>query len=241
MRNLVLASMTLGFLSCLTGCGRSEVPDTSAAAAQIPVCFREVTREAGIRFSLGHGGRHPLTILETAGCGGAFLDYDQDGWLDLFLAGQPTPGRDTACALYRNRGDGTFSDVTRAAGLDRPAVWMGCAVGDYDNDGYPDLLLAGHGALALFHNGPTSRSAPARRRGDGATGGRGGGGKRRPNSPRRRRVPSPPFRRTASWSCEARSAKWFRSRGPTRRCGFESLGCRRQQPRRCPFRRVARR
>lgn len=153
--------LPLALVPCLAGCGRARPPQSIAAAAELPVRFREVTRAAGIDFAPGHGGKHPLTILETAGCGGAFLDYDQDGWLDVFLVGQPSRAPGPACALYRNRGDGTFTDVTRAAGLDRSATWMGCAVGDYDNDGYPDLLLTGYGTLALFHNEPGGSSSPA--------------------------------------------------------------------------------
>jgi hypothetical protein len=144
------------------------------------IAFHDVTREAGIRFSIGHGGRSPLNILETAGYGCAFLDADGDGWLDLLLIG---PSR---CALYRNqgtrpttndprltgRGDSLvvgrsslvrFTDVTSGSGL-HPAspasLWMGCATGDYDNDGRVDLLLTGYRCATLFHNeGGTFRDA----------------------------------------------------------------------------------
>jgi enediyne biosynthesis protein E4 len=126
------------------------------------VRFRDVTRAASIRFALGHHGRHPLTILETTGCGGAFLDADRDGRLDLFLVGQSTRSPEPPCALYHNEGNGTFVDVTRAAGLDPPGTWMGCAVGDYDNDGYPDLLLTGYGDLCLLHNEASAGGAHRR-------------------------------------------------------------------------------
>jgi hypothetical protein len=163
---LFRSAALLGALVGLAGCGRDTAPRAAAATATAPVRFREATREAGIRFALGHGGRHPLTILETVGCGGAFLDYDGDGWLDIFLVGQTTRAPAPACALYRNRGDGRFADVTRAAGLDRPALWMGCAVGDYDNDGDPDLLLTGYGALALLRNDPGTATPDPRAEGE---------------------------------------------------------------------------
>jgi hypothetical protein len=110
-----------------------------------------VAQEAGIRFTLGHGGRSPLNILETAGHGCAFLDVDGDGWLDILLVGQPR------CALYRNLGaksgaSPTFQDISAAAGLTMDGYWMGCATGDYDNDGRVDLLLTGYHCAALLHN-----------------------------------------------------------------------------------------
>jgi hypothetical protein len=126
----------------------------TGAASQPPIRFRDATRDAGIRFHLGHGGRSPLNILETAGCGAAFLDYDADGWPDLFLMGQP------GCALYHNERNGRFSDATVGSGLAEPGTWMGCASGDYDNDGWPDLLLTGYGKTRLFHNEGAAAPGP---------------------------------------------------------------------------------
>jgi hypothetical protein len=153
--------LCLCLLAGAPGCSRSH-PGRPAAAVG-PGRLPEVTGAAGIRFSLGHRGRHPLTLLETAGCGGAFVDYDQDGWPDILLVGQTTRAPEPACALYRNRRDGSFEDVTRVAGLDLPGTWMGCAVGDYDNDGFPDLVLTGYGGLALLHNEPSGVRREARR------------------------------------------------------------------------------
>ncbi len=95
---------------------------------------------------LGHGGRSPLTILDTAGCGCAFVDVDGDSLPDILLVGQPR------CTLYHNRGDGTFEDITERAGLTATGTFMGVAVGDYDNDGRPDLLITGYGCNVLYHN-----------------------------------------------------------------------------------------
>jgi hypothetical protein len=118
----------------------------SAPASKSPVLFRDVSQEAGLRFTLGHGGRSPLTILETLGGGGAFLDFDNDGWQDILLVG---PGK---VALYRNNHNGTFTDVTAGSGLRQQGQWQGVATGDYDNDGKIDVLLTGYRCCALYHN-----------------------------------------------------------------------------------------
>jgi hypothetical protein len=93
---------------------------------------------------------------ESFGAGGAFLDYDGDGWLDVYLVnGSNWPDRPMAKktgALYRNQHDGTFQDVTHTAGLDLPMFGLGCAVGDFDNDGHDDLFLTGVGTKRLFRN-----------------------------------------------------------------------------------------
>jgi hypothetical protein len=108
--------------------------------------FRDVSEACGVRFRQGYAGKRPLTILEATGSGCAFLDYDNDGWLDLFLAGHPR------CALYHNNQDGSFSDVTQAAGVGRAGFWIGCGTGDYDNDGRVDLFVTGYNTSALYRN-----------------------------------------------------------------------------------------
>lgn len=131
----------------LVGCGhttrRAALPPAPPAAAGI---FRDVAAEAGLKFRWGHGGKSPLTILETLGHGCAFLDYDQDGRLDILLVGN------RRCALYRNVGNGGFADVTEQAGLTAEGTFFGLAVGDYDNDGYPDVYVTGYGTCVLYHN-----------------------------------------------------------------------------------------
>ena len=116
----------------------------------------DVTRAAGIDFSHHTGAFGARYLPETLGPGCAFLDYDNDGWLDVLLVnGQDWPGhprRKAGLQLYRNNRNGTFSDVTRAAGLDFSFYGLGVAVADFNNDGFPDLYLTGVGQNRLLRN-----------------------------------------------------------------------------------------
>ncbi|MBV9122650.1 MAG: VCBS repeat-containing protein, partial [Planctomycetes bacterium] len=113
-----------------------------------------------MKFQYRNGEEADLyTILESLGGGVGLLDYDQDGRLDIFLPGggyfdvQGQQVKGYPNRLYHNEGGGRFRDVTAEAGLDGPLFYShGCAVGDYDNDGWPDLLVTGYGRVALFHN-----------------------------------------------------------------------------------------
>lgn len=108
--------------------------------------FESVAQELGVTFR-GPRLPEPLTILDAFGCGAAFLDYDGDGWQDLLLVSDPHP------RLYHNEHGKRFADVTAASGMSRlRGAWKGCAVGDYDGDGRPDLLLTGYHSLALLRN-----------------------------------------------------------------------------------------
>src|SRR5262249_36374260 len=107
------------------------------------------------RHQSGRSGR--LYLPETMGSGCAFLDYDGDGNLDIFLVNSSrlpgfTGNGPFYPALYHNHGNGTFKDVTKLGGLAIDCYGMGCAVGDYDNDGHPDLYLTALGLNLLFHN-----------------------------------------------------------------------------------------
>jgi hypothetical protein len=129
----------------------------SVSAAASPVRFADLAEALGVRFKHTNGEAGRYFIAETMGSGCAFLDYDGDGRLDLFLVNSSRlPGfKDKGPfypALYRQRTDGRFEDVTASAGLAIDSYGMGVAVGDYDNDGHPDLYLTGYGGCHLFHN-----------------------------------------------------------------------------------------
>jgi hypothetical protein len=116
----------------------------------------DVTARAGIEFQHNSGAYGAKLLPETLGSGCAFLDYDRDGWQDILLInGMDWPGHKrqrSTLRLYRNNRNGTFTDVTRKAGLDVEMYGMGVAVGDYDNDGFPDILITCVGQNRLFKN-----------------------------------------------------------------------------------------
>jgi enediyne biosynthesis protein E4 len=118
--------------------------------------FTDVTSPAGIQFEHNSGAFGGKFLPETLGSGCAFLDYDRDGWQDILLInGTDWPGhkkRRTTLRLYHNNGNGTFTDVTSRAGLDVEMYGMGVAVGDYNNDGFPDILITCVGQNRLFRN-----------------------------------------------------------------------------------------
>src|SRR5271168_1899980 len=140
--------MRMGFLSFLI------LVAVSAPAQQIQ--FRDITTQAGIHFTHNNGAFGKKYLPETMGSGCAFIDYDNDGWPDILLVnGEDWPGHkhgESTLKLYHNNHDGTFTDVTRKAGLAVSMYGMGVAVGDYDNDGYDDIFISALGQSHLFHN-----------------------------------------------------------------------------------------
>ena len=133
-------------------------PSTREKTVDLGVQFVNVAREAGLNAKTIFGGEHKNKyLLETTGCGIAFYDYDNDGWLDIFvvngtrLEGFPK-GEEPICHLYKNNRDGTFTDVTLRTGLGRSGWGQGCCIGDYDNDGWDDLFVSYYGQNILWHN-----------------------------------------------------------------------------------------
>jgi enediyne biosynthesis protein E4 len=129
-----------------------------AQETTIPVRFTDVREKAGITFRQDATATDEKHYLETMGTGVGWIDYDQDGLMDLFFVQSAAtdsykPPHPLRSALYHNNGDGTFTDVTEKAGVGGSGHYgQGVAVGDYDNDGYPDLYVTGYGTAILYHN-----------------------------------------------------------------------------------------
>ncbi|MDP9147551.1 MAG: VCBS repeat-containing protein, partial [Acidobacteriota bacterium] len=150
-RDFLLASGGLALDAALTPQILRGEP-TSA----IGFTFADVTAAAGIQFQHNSGAYGGKFLPETLGSGCAFLDFDNDGWQDILLVnGMDWPGhksKKSTLHLYRNNRNGTFTDVTRAAGLELEMYGMGIAIGDYNNDGYPDIFITCVGQSRLFRN-----------------------------------------------------------------------------------------
>jgi hypothetical protein len=158
------AEQIFGWASFSGGIASAQTQKSEAAAAPksaaspLGVSFVDIARQAGLNAKTIFGGvAKNKYLLETTGCGVAFYDYDNDGWLDIFLVngwrleGFPK-GEEPVCHLFKNNRDGTLTDVTVKAGLARSGWGQGVCVGDYDNDGNEDLFISYYGQNALYHN-----------------------------------------------------------------------------------------
>jgi hypothetical protein len=144
----------------LRACGAGVLASAAAgdlyAQKGIGFALTDVTSSSGLQFRHNSGTFGGKLLPETMGSGCAFIDYDADGWPDILLVnGMDWPGHKrqrSTLSLYRNNRNGTFTDVTRAAGLDVELYGMGVAVGDYNNDGFADILITCVGQNRLFRN-----------------------------------------------------------------------------------------
>jgi hypothetical protein len=148
-----------GFLRSLCRSALVYPASNLLADAGLPVQFVNVAQNAGLRAKTIFGGEKANRyLLETTGCGVAFIDYDNDGWLDLFFVNgtrwtEDWPAGDAPVSrLYKNNRDGTFTDVTLKAGVARTGWGQGVCAGDYNNDGFEDLFVTYWGACSLWRN-----------------------------------------------------------------------------------------
>jgi len=136
----------------------SQAVLTKKSEPDLGIVFLNVARESGLNAKTIYGSEHKNKyLLETTGCGVAFYDYDNDGWLDIFLVngtrleGFPK-GEEPISHLFKNNRDGTFTDVTLKAGLAHSGWGQAVCIGDYDNDGFDDLFVTYFGKNVLYHN-----------------------------------------------------------------------------------------
>lgn len=132
-------------------------PEKQVGATE--VTFTDIAEAAGLAKAVNTFGgvKNKRFLIEETGCGVAFFDFDQDGWLDIFLVNGTTmegfpAGQEPSNYLLRNNRDGTFADITEKSGLKRSGWGQGCCIGDYDNDGFEDLFITYWGSNALYHN-----------------------------------------------------------------------------------------
>jgi hypothetical protein len=152
---VALGVVSLGVAACGDGAAQAPKGAASAAAARVPELV-DITASTGIRFEHLSSSDQKY-IVESMSGGVALIDYDGDGWPDIYFTNAPSvamalAGKKARSALYHNNHDGTFTDVTEKAGVRYPCWAMGAAVGDYNNDGRPDLIVSCFGGVVLYRN-----------------------------------------------------------------------------------------
>ena len=159
IKNLIFV-LFLAILACNTN-EKQAKKSNAFVPAPTDDYFQEIGQQIGIDFVHSIGGEHLDNIIESSGGGASFIDFDQDGFIDLYLCSgtwlegfskDPKPEKDTHNQLYRNNGDGTFTDVSQKSGTDKKAYSMGSAIGDFNNDGFPDIYVCNYGLNMLYRN-----------------------------------------------------------------------------------------
>ena len=147
---------TMAFAQGITTRNLKPLPRGKPSGLPFAARFTDVAMQAGLTHPTIYGGvNHKNYIVETVGCGIAFIDYDNDGWQDIFvLCGTrvEAPPSDATNRLYKNNRDGTFTDVTEKAGLVRTGWASGITIGDYNNDGFEDIFITYFGQNVLYRN-----------------------------------------------------------------------------------------
>ncbi len=157
--NKLLALSLIAYLAALPGISANDLSRSDKSLPASPsLVFEDVAAEAGLDFQHFSGSPEKQYILESMSGGVAWIDFDRDGWMDLYLVNgghweELVQGKRTVSnALYRNNGDGTFTEVTGKAGVGNRHWGMGVAAGDYDNDGWVDLFVCNYGPNTLYRN-----------------------------------------------------------------------------------------
>ncbi len=158
-RALCGAIVLLALYGCRASAPRAAIQKSPVSGAAQTPRFIDVATAAGLHFRHDYGGDHPIDTLETTGAGCCFFDFNNDGWQDIYIvnSGRVEKGRVIAAqsapsALFHNNGDGTFTDVTKKAGVAGFGFGMGAAPADFNGDGSVDLFVYGYGGSILYRN-----------------------------------------------------------------------------------------
>src|SRR5688572_2154925 len=148
-----LAAPAFAALTMVVTLGQRGEPARSADV----ITFRDISAEAGLAFTHVNGASPQKHFVEIMGSGGLFFDFDNDGWIDVFLVDggsetDPMVARTARHRLFRNRQNGTFEDVTARSGIRHREYGMGACAGDFDNDGAVDLYVTNYGPNVLYRN-----------------------------------------------------------------------------------------